>query len=182
MMGGGEGPQRGTGLLVITSLSLSVFSCVSPCTTLVPSVHRGAGKDRLSVFLWLLFSPSSLSLSLSLFLCWFLSKPVREMKARDKSCCPQLALLRPRLLFFFLPRNFTPTSGWAGRVTWLIGQMDSWTPNFQFQFFISIHTEQYNFLLFIELSLSLIILQKINLCFHQIFHDSVFINMHVLWK
>ena len=26
------------------------------------------------------------------------------------------------------------------------------------------------------------ILQKINFCFHQIIHDSVFINMHALWK
>ena len=47
------------------------------------------------------------------------------------------------------------------------------------QFFISIHTEQYNFLQFIQLSMSSIILQKINVCFHQIIHD-VFINMHVL--
>ena len=50
------------------------------------------------------------------------------------------------------------------------------------QLFISIHTEQFNFLLIIKLSVSLIILQKINLCFHQIIHDSIFINMHVLWK
>ena len=50
------------------------------------------------------------------------------------------------------------------------------------QFFISIHTEQYNFLPFFVLSTSLNILQENKLCFHLIIHDIFFVNMHVLWK
>ena len=59
---------------------------------------------------------------------------------------------------------------------------EGWRALFKIQFFISFHKEQYSFILFDELSMSLMNCTKDKSCFHFNIQDSVFGNMHVLWK